>query len=117
MKTLALLSLIILSGITACSPASTKSEKQWHESTGRDHEPISLPSCDLERVQKLRTGDNLDDVERIVGNPAIHYYSGADFAILHTSDPGEKGFYWEVALRHGSDRRITDISYKRIPFE
>jgi hypothetical protein len=68
----------------------------------------------MERVLTLKVGDKLGDVERIVGHPAVHYYYGADFLILHTSDPKINGYYWEVALKQSAEATISDISFKKI---
>ena len=66
---------------------------------------------------ELKVGDRLVDVERIVGYPAVQYYYGANFLTLHASDPKARGYYWEVALRHGTDSTISDISFKKVETE
>lgn len=78
---------------------------------------MSLPSCDLKRVRKLKVGNRLVDVERLVDYPAVHFYHNADFMTLHASDPKVKDHYWEVALRYKKLLTISDISFKRIAHE
>jgi hypothetical protein len=114
MKTRTLLSVLAALGIAGCSSSSLPTTKAWHKTEGLSNEPMSLPSCNLERVLALKVGDKLGDVERIVAYPAVHYYYGADFLTLHTSDPTIDSYYWEVALKQGSEATISDISFKKI---
>ena len=88
--------------------------KSWHSTEGLDFDPVSLPSCNMDRVKRLKVGDGLDDVESIVGHTAVPFYDQNDFSILHISEPAQVDYYWEVALRHGEGQTITDISFKRI---
>jgi hypothetical protein len=114
MKTRILLSVLVALGIAACSSSSLPTTKAWHKTEGLSNEPMSLPSCNLERVLALKVGDKLGDVERIVGYPAVRYYYGADFLTLHASDPKVDAYYWEVALKNGTEATISDISFKKI---
>lgn len=88
--------------------------KSWHSTEGLDFDPVALSSCDMDRVNKLKIGDGLDDVESIVGHTAVPFYDQDDFSILHVSEPAQVDYYWEVALRHGEGQTITDISFKKI---
>ena len=117
MKARLLVSVLAALGIAACSLPSIPPTKAWHSTEGLDNELVSLPSCNLEKVLTLKVGDLLGDVERIVGHPAVHYYRGADFLTLHTSDPKAEGYYWEVALRYRKDPVISDISFKKISMQ
>ena len=91
--------------------------KSWHVTEGLDSDPVSLPSCSLERVKKLKIGDSLDSVQTIVGHLAVPYYDQKDFSILHTPDLADSDYYWEVALLHGEGNEITDISFKKISID
>ena len=88
--------------------------RSWHVTEGLASDPVSLPSCSMDRVRKLKIGDNLDSVQGIVGHPAVPFYYQKDFSILHTSDSSDSEYYWEVALQHGDGKLITDISFKKI---
>jgi len=116
MKIFTLLSIITLLGCMAYSSLNVPETKAWHKTESLSNEPVSLPVCKLERVLKLKVGDKIGDIERIVGFPAVQYYYGADFLTLHTSDPEVEGFYWEVAIRKNGSF-ISDISFKKIPIK
>ena len=41
--------------------------RSWHVTEGLASDPVSLPSCSMDRVRKLKIGDSLDSVQGIVG--------------------------------------------------
>ena len=88
--------------------------KPWHVTEGLSNDPVSLPSCSMDSVQRLSVGDSLDEVKSIVGHDAVQYYNQNRFSVLHAVDSGESGYYWEVALKHGKGRTVTDISFRKV---
>ncbi|MGC3960641.1 MAG: hypothetical protein QM813_22720 [Verrucomicrobiota bacterium] len=108
---------IILIGLTAvlfgCHSPKVAPPAAWHKPQReyQVYDSVAFLVVDYALVQRIRIGMSLTEVAKLVGTEPIDYSIHPDYALLCTEIDGQA---FEVALRHGREKVVTAISFKRM---